>query len=92
MQNKLVDLNNHLFAEIERLGEEDLKGDALEEEIKRAQSITNVAAQIVQNGKLLLNAAKFADEKMDANSQLPKMLTGGVTDECASTRKRKSCS
>lgn len=77
MQNKLVDLNNHLFAEIERLGEEDLKGDELEEEIKRAKSITNVAAQIVQNGNLLLNAAKFADEKLDANTQLPRMLTGG---------------
>lgn len=92
MQNKLVDLNNHLFAELERLGEEDLKGEELEEEIQRAKSITNVAAQIVQNGNLLLKAAKFADEKLDENTQLPRMLTGGVTDECASTQKKKRCS
>nr|DAN93838.1 MAG TPA: hypothetical protein [Caudoviricetes sp.] len=28
MKNTLLDLNNHLFAEIERLGDEELKGDA----------------------------------------------------------------
>lgn len=32
-KNTLVDLNNHLFAEMERLGDEDLKGEELEEEL-----------------------------------------------------------
>lgn len=31
-KNTLVDLNNHLFAEMERLGDEDLKGEELEAE------------------------------------------------------------
>ena len=53
MKNKLSDLNNHLFAELERLSDEDLKGEALQEEISRAKAVTNVAAQIVQNGSLV---------------------------------------
>ena len=36
MKNKLVDLNNHLFAEMERLSDEDLQGDELTAEIDRA--------------------------------------------------------
>ena len=33
MKNTLGDLNNHLFAQLEKLGDEDLKGDELEAEI-----------------------------------------------------------
>jgi hypothetical protein len=62
MQNKLTDLNNHLFAEIERLGDEDLKGEELKEELFRAQGICKVAAEIISNGQLILDAAKAADE------------------------------
>ena len=62
MQNKLTDLNNHLFAQIERLGDEDLQGDKLQQEIYRAKAVCDVANQIVNNGKLILEAAKMADE------------------------------
>jgi hypothetical protein len=65
MQNKLSDLNNHLFAEIERLGDEDLKGDELAEEINRAHAITNVAAQIINNGNLVLKAKLAIDNAND---------------------------
>lgn len=58
MKNKLVDLNNHLFAELERLGDEELQGEALDKELARAKGITNVSAQIVQIGNLLLKALK----------------------------------
>jgi hypothetical protein len=56
MKNKLSDLNDHLFAEIERLGDECLKGEALTEEIGRAQAITGVALAIVANGNLVYKA------------------------------------
>jgi hypothetical protein len=62
MKNKLSDLNNHLFMEIERLGDEDLKGEELAEEIGRARAVCDVAGQIVSAGRLVLEAAKAADE------------------------------
>lgn len=76
MRNTLGDLNNHLFAQIERLGEEDLKGDKLEEEINRAKAINSVATQIINNGSLVLQAKKMVDDRMDADTNLPKMLEG----------------
>lgn len=76
MKNTLGDLNNHLFAQLERLGDEDLKGDDLKEEIERAKSIGSVARQIIDNAALVLEAKKFTDDRMDADDRLPKMLEG----------------
>ncbi len=56
MKNKLSDLNNHLFAQLERLSEENLKGSKLSEEIIRAKAVTDVAKNIIENGKLILDA------------------------------------
>lgn len=74
MQNKLSDLNNHLFAELERLGDEDITGDKLVEEINRAKAVTDVATQIIANGSLVLKAKMAADSSMDAKFALPEML------------------
>lgn len=74
MKNTLGDLNNHLFMQLERLNDEDLTGDELKQEIERARSITQVASQIISNGSLVLEAQKFIDDKLDADSKLPKML------------------
>ena len=38
-RNTLMDLNNHLFAELERLGDEDLSQEELEKEIARAKQV-----------------------------------------------------
>lgn len=56
MKNKLIDLNNHLFEQLERLNDDELTGDALAQEIKRSQAISNCAAQIVNNAALALKA------------------------------------
>ena len=56
MKNKLADLNNHLFASLERLGDESLSGDKLKDEIERSKAVAGVAREIIQNGKLVLTA------------------------------------
>jgi hypothetical protein len=62
MKNKLSDLNKHLFEAIEWLGDRSIKGEALAEEIRRANAICGVSTQIVAAGKLVLEAIKAADE------------------------------
>jgi hypothetical protein len=78
MKNTLGDLNLHLFAEMERLGDEELKGDDLKEEMERAKSISMVAKQIIDNASLVLDAQKMInnDDKMNVDAKLPKMLEG----------------
>jgi hypothetical protein len=74
MQNKMTDLNNHLFAQLERLGDEELTGERLSEEINRAKAVTDVASQIIANGALVLKAKIAADNSMDTKFALPEML------------------
>ena len=64
MRNKLTDLNNLLFAQLERLSDEDLKGDALKEETKRAQAVSSVAKQVIDGGRLSLRAQVAYDERI----------------------------
>lgn len=74
MKNKLSDLNNHLFAQLERLGDEDLKGDDLKEEIERSRAIEKIGHIIVENAELGLKAMRFASDSMNQNDTLPPML------------------
>ena len=62
MKNKLIDLNNHLFAQLERLSDEDLTPQQIENEVKRTEAIVAVSEQIIQNADLALKGAKLVAE------------------------------
>lgn len=62
MKNKLIDLNNHLFAQMERLSDEDLGEEEIVREINRSKAVSNLAAQIIGNAKLALDAHKAIND------------------------------
>ena len=66
MKNKLTDLNNHLFAQIERLADEDLSPEDVEREVKRADAIVDVSDQVLRIADTSLKAAKLFAEYGDA--------------------------
>lgn len=76
-KNTLGDLNNILFEELERLNDDQLQGEELMDEMNRAKAITGVATQVILNARTVLDAAKFRDDKFDADATVPRLLTGG---------------
>jgi len=72
MKNKLIDLNNHLFAQMERLSSEDLKDDELKNEIMRSKEMSNIAGKIIDNGRLAFDAHKAVGDGLVSGT--PQML------------------
>ena len=59
MKNKLQDLNDHLFAQLERLSDEGLSAEQIEQETARGASIVSIADSIIKNADLTFKAATF---------------------------------
>lgn len=77
MKTKLTDLNDLLFEQLERLGNDDLRGDELEQEINRAKAVTGVASKVIENASLVLDAHKLAYEAGHVTCPPPLLLGDG---------------
>ena len=66
-KNTLSDLNNHLFAQLERLSDESINQDDLNKEIERSKAINVIAKNIIDNAKTSLEGAKFNYENLPRN-------------------------
>ena len=74
MNNKLQDLNDRLFEQMDRLSDKNLNNEQLEEEIKRTDAIVDVSEQIINNVELSLKATKLvAEHGAFASDMLPMM-------------------
>lgn len=80
MRNTLNDLNNYLFAQLERLDNEEMDSDQLADEINRAKAITLVSNQVIQNANLVLEAKKLSYDRTEEDFSLPKMIEGQFDD------------
>lgn len=76
-RNTLMDLHNILFEELERLNDEELTGDDLAAEIKRAKAIEGVADQVIANTSNMLTAMKF---QAHTGGRVPVAFLGGGND------------
>ena len=76
MRNTLVDLNNHLFEQLERLNDEELTDEELEKEIKRTDAMKDIAAQIIANANIVLKATELNMEYSRNEVNVPQMLIG----------------
>ena len=75
-RNTLGDLNNHLFMQLERLGDEDLSGDDLLKEIARSKAISDIAKNVIENANVVLRAQKHMAEYKGTDETMPRMLEG----------------
>lgn len=76
MKNRLTDLNNHLFAQLERLSEESLSPEQIENEVQRTDAIVAISDKIVDNARLQLQACKLIADHGDRFMKHLPMLGG----------------
>ena len=82
MKNKLTDLNNYLFEELERSNDDENISEIenFEKEIKRSKAITDVASHIISNANTLLEASKLAAE-YSGNANISTIMLENKNDE-----------
>jgi len=73
-RNKISDLNNHLFAQLEKLNDDELKGENLSTEVERARAMSSLASQIINSTKLTLDAMKMANNGEINPVDVPNLL------------------
>lgn len=81
MKNKITDLNNHLFAQLERLSDEDLTPEQIEIEAKRADAIVAVSDQICRGAEMQLKAVKILADHGDRFKPQLAMLGSSAPSE-----------
>lgn len=69
--NKISDLNNHLFAQLERLNDEELSSEDLDKEVIRSKAINSVADQIIKANKLTIEAMKLVSNGSIGPNDMP---------------------
>jgi hypothetical protein len=79
VKNKISDLNDHLFAQLERLGDESLTPEQVAQEVERAGAIVGVAEQIARAADLQLKAAALVAAHGD-RFRAPLAMLAGPTE------------
>ncbi len=79
MKTSLIHLQEHLFAQLERLGDEELSPDAMELEIQRSKAIAGIADRVINNAALVLQARKIADDLAPSKKADHMLALDGVT-------------
>ncbi len=81
MKNKLTDLNNYLFEQLERINDDDLTSEQLNEAIRKANTISKISETIIKNSELQLKAVNLAAEYGVINNTQVKLLLSDLIKE-----------
>jgi len=81
-RNKITDLNNHLFAQLEKLNDDDLTPEQIDQECKRAKAMSSIASQILQSSRLTLEAMKLVNEDKINSKHIPELLQNNNDEKC----------
>jgi hypothetical protein len=74
-KNTLLDLNDHLFMQLERLNDDELSQEELNQEISRAKAMTGLASQVVGVANAILAATKL-NANDETEGRVPRQLIG----------------
>lgn len=74
-RNIFANVNDHIFAELERL--ESAKGDELEAEIERARAVGALCHTAIGNANSMMRAVTMQHELAGRVVEMPRMLAGG---------------
>ena len=74
-KNTLLDLNDYLFMQIERLNDEDLSKEELDKEIQRSKAMGQIASQVIGVAGVVLAATKFNND-YESEGKAPRLLVG----------------
>lgn len=61
--SSLMDLNDRIFAELDRL--EQAEGEELDHEIERAKAISSMCGRAIENANTILRAVQAREDAMD---------------------------
>lgn len=76
----LTTLSGHLFDQLERMNDESLTTEQIEDEFKRSQAMVGISKTIVDTAKVALEGEKFKNELGYKSEKLPPMIGGGNID------------
>ena len=72
MKNSLEDLVNHCFVALERLNEEGISAETMAKELQRANAVSTVAREIINAGRLAVDAQKLCEDSVGRRA--PRLL------------------
>jgi hypothetical protein len=76
MTNNLGSLNDIMFDQLKRLNNDKISKDELKEEIERSKAMAQVSTQIINTSKVVLDAERYKNDRMEPGREAPKMLEG----------------
>lgn len=84
-KNTILDLNDLLFAQLEKLSDDELKGKDLHDEILRSKAIAEISKNVIMNANLALKVSQVRDISPDEN--IPRILLGNDPDRESNVKK-----